>query len=248
MAPEWQAVMTNASLHTFADIWHCTHLRPFKSKKDRDISTLELAGVHCFVKRYRSRRGRRLPWSKAEGSEVEWAGACLLRRAGLGTFEPVAVGADGSGRSLLVVTAVRGERLEDLLPGNLSFETKRAVVQKLADFAARFHGMGLTHQDFYLCHLFWEEERNQIAVIDLQRLRSASGLVIPWIAKDLAELLYSARQFLDPDDVRGLSEVFWEEYTALLPTLRTDKVLKMVEKKAANIARHDKKLKERATA
>jgi tRNA A-37 threonylcarbamoyl transferase component Bud32 len=240
--------MADASLHTLEDIWHCRHLRPFKRKKNRDISTLDLAGVPCFVKRYRNRGKWRLPWSGAEGSEVEWAGAGLLRRAGLGTFEPVAVGADGSGRSLLVVTAVRGERLEDLLPGNLPFETKLSVVRKLADFAGRFHGMGLTHQDFYLCHLFWEGERGEIAVIDLQRLRSATGLVIPWIAKDLAELLYSARQFLDPGDVRELSEVFWQGYTELLPALKTGKVLRMVEKRAARIARHDKKLRKRAMA
>jgi hypothetical protein len=74
--------MADASLHNFADIWHCRHLRPFKNRKDRDISTLELAGVPCFVKRYRKRGNWRLPWSGAEGSEVEWAGTSLLRRAG----------------------------------------------------------------------------------------------------------------------------------------------------------------------
>ena len=83
-------------------------------------------------------------------------------------------------------------------------------------------------------------------MIDIQRLRSASELVVPsWVIKYLAESHYSALQSLNPDELREHSRIFWEGYTKLLSYLRTGKVFQMVEKKVAQIARYDRNLRER---
>jgi len=70
-----------------------------------------------------------------------------------------------------------------------------ALLQAVADVAARFHAAGFNHRDFYCCHFFVREERPgsfAVRLIDLQRVERRRRLRWRWVVKDLAQLAYSA--------------------------------------------------------
>lgn len=242
----WVSRFRDAGFLDFDALWNSEKLNCFGKKIGRDISTMELYGETLFVKRYQKRGGLPFIWSRPEGSAVEWAGAHILKGLGLKTFEPVAIGRDGAGRSILVVTKIEGERLEDLFRRNISFDYKINVMKILADFAARFHSAGLTHQDFYLCHLFWNENTNEIGVIDLQRLRRTSRIVTPWVIKDIAQIGYALKNIFSSSDRERLFNIFWNNYTKTLPQLGGPNVMEKIKKKINKIERHDSRRKKKA--
>ena len=73
---------------------------------------------------------------------------------------------------------------------------KRRLIRAMADLARRFHGAGLVHRDFYLCHILvrpMEGGDPALHLIDLQRVgRRAASAPRRWIVKDLAALLFSS--------------------------------------------------------
>ena len=248
IADGWVRRFRQAGLLNFGDLWGSDRLKIFKKKADRDICTMELHGEILFVKRYYKDKRSLFVWPRPEGSKVEWSGAQILKTAGLMTFDPVAIGRDDLGRSIIVITEVRGERINDFLGRDIPLVRKAQAVSKLAHFAADFHGLGLSHQDFYLCHLFWDEEDGSISVVDLQRLRRAEPIVLSWLIKDIAQLVYSSKAVLSISEWDELSRIFWDVYTAKLPECRSKKVVDRIKRKALQIAKHDQKLKIRAWA
>src|SRR5690606_1313671 len=83
----------------------------------------------------------------------------------------------------------------------------RQLVVEVAATAARFHGLGFNHRDFYSCHFFVKERKDpgcestppdempsrfDVHLIDLQRVQHwPVGLRRRWVVKDLAQLAYS---------------------------------------------------------
>ncbi len=244
----WSRYFNEAGLSDFGELWGSERLKIFKKKADRDICTMELCGETLFVKRYHKDKRWPFFWLRPEGSKVEWSGASILKEAGLKTFDPVAAGSDVSGRSIVVMTKVAGVRINDFLARDIPFDHKARVVSRLAHFAARFHSLGLSHQDFYLCHLFWDEQQDgHVSVVDLQRLRRAEPIVISWLIKDIAQLAYSSKAVLSAGEWDKLSRIFWDIYTARLPECGSKGIVARIEKKVLQIARHDYKLKSRAS-
>lgn len=103
--------------------------------------------------------------------------------------------------SFVICDALEGfENLEDLTrnwhrapPAPLE---ARRLVMAVARFAGRFHGGGLIHRDFYLCHLLldlaaWRAGRAELAVLDLHRARMFRRIPLRWRERDLAALLFS---------------------------------------------------------
>lgn len=103
--------------------------------------------------------------------------------------------------SFVICDALEGfENLEDFTrnwhrepPAPLE---SRRLVMAVADFARRFHGAGLIHRDFYLCHLLldlaaWRSGRAELAVLDLHRARIFQRIPARWRERDLAALLFS---------------------------------------------------------
>lgn len=239
----WSRRFSEAGLLSFSDLWGSSLLKIFKKKVDRDICTIELCGETLFVKRYHKNKRWPFFWLRPEGSEVEWSGAQILKEAGLKTFDPVAIGSDGLGKSIIVITKVAGGRINDFLARNIPFDRKVRAVSKLAQFAADFHALGVSHQDFYLCHFFWDEPCGHVSVVDLQRLRRAEPMVISWLIKDIAQLAYSSKAVLNVSEWDKLSRIFWDIYTARFPECGSKRIVARIERKVLQIARHDHRLK-----
>jgi len=239
ISPRWQELLKGQGLVTFEALWEAP-TKPFKSKKDREIALLELGDERFFLKRY-----FRFPLFGflKSGAEREWWAAKELSVHGFHVPEPVAFGLERGlrrHRALSLFREVPGKRLEDLFKE--SPELFRKLLPPLVETAARFHALGFSHQDFYLCHLFWDGKR--LFMIDLQRVRRARKIKPYWVIKDLAELFYSARQILGPG-TREFEKAFLEAYFHYHPWLSEEKRLIKLEKKIAKIAAHDAKLKAR---
>ncbi|MGD8776770.1 MAG: lipopolysaccharide kinase InaA family protein [Syntrophobacterales bacterium] len=242
------------------ELWSHPDLQTFKSKKDREILTLELDSNTFFVKRYHGPgvgflhyvlRGFRDRY----GPENEWQKANFLKKLGIRAVEPVVFGIErryGIIRRALVVTRkMEGSRVEDLLREKTDLDQKTRLVKKLAAFAARFHSLGLSHQDFYLCHLFWSPKSAEIGLIDLQRIRYFRGKNVQprlsWVVKDLAQLDYSARNILGSEEYDYLKDTFVSVYEGYLPLIAEPRIIRKIQRKVSRIARHDRKLQARSS-
>jgi len=239
IAPAWSRPLRRAGLAEFEAFWGRVG-RPFKSKPDREIRLLEIEGRPLFLKRY-----FRFGWKERLcGAEREWWAVRELSGYGFGVPEPVAFGLEKGlrpRRAFSLLAAVPGRRLEDLFQEEP--EIALPLAPPLANLAARFHALGFSHQDFYLCHLFWDGSR--FFLIDLQRVRRSESLRIRWIIKDLAQLFYAARGILG-EDCREFERVFLQDYARYHPWIRAAKMLKRLESKIRRIAAHDAKIKARS--
>ena len=81
------------------------------------------------------------------------------------------------------------------------YAVKKTLVSRVAAIARRFHGAGINHRDFYLCHFLLggdPETRREavfsspIYLIDLHRARIRGRVPRRWLVKDLGALYYSA--------------------------------------------------------
>ena len=241
------------------DLWSHPDLKPFfKNKEEREILILSLDSTVFFVKRYHGPgvglfsyllRGFR----DRCGPENEWNKAHLLKELGIKAIEPVAFGVERRygiiRRALLVTLEMEGIRVEDLLRENTELNQKIQVVERLAAFAGRFHTLGLSHQDFYLCHFYWSEKSEEIGLVDLQRIRhhrrQTSQPRLSWIVKDLAQLDYSSRNVLTVEEYDYLKSIFVSVYKEYLPLIAEPRMARRISRKVARIARHDQKLQAR---
>ncbi len=236
--PAMTLTLSRVGLLTFDDFWRL-RARPFKRKRDREIRVLNLDGKTYYLKRY-----FRLPRWRKSGAETEWEGAMRLLRAGFSVPLPVCLGLERTfwaGRAFTLFRSAQGVRLEDLFRQQFW----PPLVTPLAEVAGRFHAQGFSHQDFYLCHFFWDEEEGRLTIIDLQRLRWAKRPKKRWVVKDLAELFYSVRETLSQDEAISFQEEFLRTYASYLPWVKEKGFWSRVEKKIKRIARHDQKLKAR---
>ncbi len=234
----FKALFSSQGILSFEDFWNFP-AEPFKLKKDRAIYRLDFGGQSFFLKKYFS-----LSRFRRNEALNEWQAAKKLKEKGFRVPQPVAYGERY--RSLLkkeafvLFTEAPGSRLEDLFRKEPSLGLEMAP--RLARFAACFHGAGFSHQDFYLCHIFWHE--GNFYLIDLQRVRFCRRPPISWFVKDLAELFYSARNVLG-EAFSGFWESFKEHYAKEMPRRTGNLFWRRVEWKMARIARHDSRIKKR---
>jgi lipopolysaccharide core heptose(I) kinase len=243
------------------ELWSHPKLQLFKTKRTREIFTLELDKNIFFVKRYYGPGGGLFKYvlrgfRDKYGPENEWQKAHFLGKLGIKGVEPVAFGIERRygiiSRAIVITLKLEGYRLEDLLGERTDLDRKRSLVEKLAAFAGHFHTSGLSHQDFYLCHLFWSPESQEICLVDLQRIRHYRGqngqLRMRWVVKDLAQLDYSARNVLDSAEYNHLKRTFVSVYKQHLPLIVESTIMRKIHNKVARISRHDQKLQARANA
>ena len=174
----------------------------------RQTLRVELGGNAFYLKRHRGVGIREIlkNWLVGKrpvlGAENEFAACRHLESKGL-TAPRIAAFAQDDARpplrsSFILTDALDG--YEDLKVKTLRWlevppspEEKRRLVMRVADFARRFHGAGLVHRDFYLCHLLeHEDEARDLGVLDLHRALIFDRIPETWRRKDLAALLYSA--------------------------------------------------------
>lgn len=100
--------------------------------------------------------------------------------------------------------------LEDLCPDWVhkppALELKQKLIKAVAELAAKLHGAGMAHRDFYLCHIAFKKEALadddvKLYLVDLHRMllnQSSQGNAV---MKDIAGLYFSAMDCgLDADD------------------------------------------------
>jgi hypothetical protein len=148
------------------------------------------------------------PNRAATPGAVEAVNIVRLQRLGVDTMPLVAYGQrlhrDGATESFVLTEELAGfTQLDYFLRQRFSVGRSNArrdrelyaLIKSVADVAARFHGLGFNHRDFYCCHFFIRESvRGKFAVhlIDLQRVEHRRWLRRRWLVKDLGQLAYSA--------------------------------------------------------
>lgn len=140
------------------------------------------------------------------GAMTEVQAIKKLVEIGIATTPLVAYGVKGlnpATQQSFVITEDLGDitSLEDVCedwknnPPQAQF--KRNVVIAMAKLAARLHGAGLCHRDFYLCHLALKKERLaqgeiELILVDLHRMLLGQKSNGSAVMKDIAGLYFSA--------------------------------------------------------
>jgi hypothetical protein len=147
-------------------------------------------------------------------------------------------------RSFIITEELpKAESLEQKLPDCFqdclrtdNLRQRRNFIERLAQFARKFHDTGYRHRDFYLAHIFYSDD-GTFYLIDLQRAFKPRILAERFRVKDIAQLYYSApgSAFSKTDRLR-----FYKSYAGKRFLDRHDKVfIRKVVRKAKWIARRE---------
>lgn len=155
------------------------------------------------------------------GAMTEVAAINKCRIIGLATTQLVAYGQQGCNPASLqsfVMTEDLGDitSIDTLLnewqispPSN---EIKHHLIIAIANLAAKMHGAGMVHRDFYLCHLAIKnsdlmQNNFYLMVLDLHRVAQNQAANGNMVMKDMAGLLFSGIQC-------GLTDADWAIFKA----------------------------------
>ncbi len=186
--------------------------KAFRDVKGRKTVQVQLAGKRYFLKQHFGVGWREifknlLTFKKPIlGAMTEVHAIEQLGALGIATTPLVAYGQRGRSPAHLqsfLLTQDLGDitSLEDICaewknnPPDAAF--KRRLVIALAQLAARLHGAGLCHRDFYLCHFVLKKTelaRDNIVLIliDLHRMLTGQPSSGNAVMKDIAALYFSA--------------------------------------------------------
>jgi tRNA A-37 threonylcarbamoyl transferase component Bud32 len=118
-------------------------------------------------------------------------------------------------------------------------ETKKRILENLADITRRMHSAGMNHRDYYLCHILMDN-RERLYVIDLHRVNVRDKVGKRWMVKDLAALLFSS---LEVPVTHGQRLAFYKRYMQINRLSADDKsLIRLIIKKCNKIARHTEKM------
>lgn len=197
-----------------------------RALEQRQTLSFVVGGKRYFIKRHRG-----APWGEilknlalgrlpVVSARNEWRAIAALGAAGVSTPRAVAYGRRGWWPSRLqsfLITEDVGPHctLEDYCRDwpqcPPSPQEKWQLIREVARVSRVMHGVGITHRDYYLCHLLKVEGKAGLTVIDLHRALCKRGLRQRWIIKDLAGLYFSSLAIgLTPRDYLR----FIREYTA----------------------------------
>jgi heptose I phosphotransferase len=213
----FRARLGAAGLSGFDDVMHSLDGRCLRELKIRENWYLPAgddapAGMYLKKHRRRSWLGRLCAWLGFDAqspARLEAQNAVALTADGIAVMQLVAYGerlhADGLLESFLLTEELHGfVDLEKWLARNApaaATSPQRSprllvVIEAVAQLAARFHGAGYNHRDFYGCHIFVRElpDGLELRLIDLQRIQRRRWFRRRWIVKDLAQLAWSASQ------------------------------------------------------
>jgi hypothetical protein len=238
VASAYQPLIRMAGLDADAVFDH-PDIRVWRSLPERENCTLDVAVpdeglVRLHIKRYFS----------ALDPIRELAGIHFLEAAGVATVPFVGVGCGANGRGFLITRDLAGFSPADKLLGDgLPFDR---LSDALADVAARLHLANLHHRDLYLCHFFVRlEPELEVRLIDAARVRRLPRWPLRnrWIVKDLAQLWYSALGIPNVSEVQRLD--FLHRYADKRRIRNVGGLMRRIDRKARDIARHDARLNAR---
>lgn len=186
--------------------------KAFRDVRGRKTIQVELGGRSYFIKQHFG-----VGWQEilknllsfkapVLGALVEVHAIQQLTKIGIATTPLIGYGVRGCNpatQQSFIITQDLGDiiSLEDLCadwknnPPDLAF--KRNLMVALAQLAAKLHGAGLCHRDFYLCHFVLKksalaEGRIDLILIDLHRMLAGQSAQGSAVMKDIAGLIFSA--------------------------------------------------------
>ena len=139
----------------------------------------------------------------------EFSAARRLHEAGLGTLPLAGFGVRGSNPARRESFLISDElspivsleqfclRWPEVPP---SVGIRRGLVKRVGTIARAVHGLGIKHQDFYICHfllgmdaLLTADNVDEVPIylVDLHRAVIRTTIPVRWLVKDLAGLYYS---------------------------------------------------------
>ena len=233
------------------------NLARFRSRLQFDIESPELAqSTTVFLKRYDSPPllDQLKNWlsvrSRKSCAGLELTAANELTAAGIGAPKVISYGEQWDTlfekRSFLITERIPdAESIERKLPEYFNepatketLRLRRDFIARLANFIKTFHETTYRHRDLYFAHIFYDDA-DRFFLIDLARAFKPSVLNRRFRVKDLAQIFYSApgRYFSKTDRMR-----FYIGYTGRRKLTHEDKaIIRRVAKKAAQMARHDRR-------
>ena len=212
--------------------------------RNRRTVEFELGGQRYFIKAHQG-----CGWSEVlkewvqgrhpiNSARNEWEAIERLHGLGIPTMNLAGKGLRGRSpaglESFVITEALEGMiSLEDLvrdwggLTGGAQRSLQDEIVDRMAVLARKFHGGGLNHRDFYLCHFLvqdraWTAWRRgdplDLHIIDLHRVQWRDRIPVRWVIKDLGALLCSSfdwgvRRRDLARFIRGYSGKAWREMT-----------------------------------
>lgn len=209
----YQQVLERLGLTSFADFAALSGsiVRQIDS---RATSRVELGRLVVYLKRHGRPhwRERIIPWirlgKRSLGAEPEWNAIWAFQQLGIPTVEPVAFGRRGGATFVMTrelpaqcdlrqwVRECQDRREPAGAWQRADFWQAIAFAHRLAKIVATLHQGGLHHQDLYLNHVLWlgdlADGQPDLRLIDLGRVSRMGLFRRRWIAKDLAQLAYSA--------------------------------------------------------
>lgn len=237
------------------DLWNLSGESVKKFLKERGterafLKTPDGGQIETYIKRYLP-----LPFKEYYKSFIslkpifkfgaihEWQAIVNFHSKNIPTMQPIAAGILKDGKNINITLGITDyKRASDLFASGISKNQKLQLIKKIAKLAGKMHSEQFAHQDFYLVHLFVTNKESLVLPIDLQRLLMGKQFSKRWQIKDLAQLLYSAKDYISNPEIL----LFWKIYTSLTdPKLFDDKkFIKKIQAKAARIKnRSDRKKK-----
>lgn len=190
----------------------CMQGKVFRDVKGRRTIQVSLSGQSCFVKQHFGVGWREIfknlfSFKKPVlGAMTEVAAIKKLAQIGISTTPLIGFGVKGinpATQQSFLITEDLGDivSLEDLCadwkdnPPDVAL--KAGIITALAQLAAKLHGAGMCHRDFYLCHFVIKESdlaagKINLILIDLHRMLLGQSSHGKAVMKDIAGLYFSA--------------------------------------------------------
>jgi tRNA A-37 threonylcarbamoyl transferase component Bud32 len=246
-----------SGLHSFDDFIRLKGTVVKSAVRERSTHRLDMAGATVYIKKHffpgiREILKNLLRLQLPLGALQEWQALLAFHAHNIPTMMPICAGSKPllwrieKGSFLLTEDLGEASRLDDFLKVNGAIlsrgkmlETKKRILENLADVTRKMHSAGINHRDYYLCHILMDD-REQLYVIDLHRVNVREKVGQRWMVKDLAALLFSS---LEVPVTHGQRLAFYKRYMQINRLSSHDKTLiRLVVKKCNKIARHTEKM------
>jgi heptose I phosphotransferase len=227
-----------SGLDSFDDFMRLEGMVVKSAVRERLTQRLDLEGVTVYVKKHffpgisgilKSFLRFKFPL----GALNEWRALLAFHAHNIPTMTPICAGRKPLlwkiEKESFLLTDDLGDtiRLNDFLKENSAIpcrgkvlETKKRILENLADITRRMHGVGINHRDYYLYHIDKVGKR--------------------WMVKDLAALLFSS---LEVPVTHGQRLAFYKRYMQINRLSVDDKTLiRLIIKKCNKIARHTQRM------
>ena len=246
-----------SGLDSFDDFMRLEGVVVKSAVRERLTQRLNLEGVTVYVKKHffpgiREILKNFLRFSFPLGALNEWRALLAFHAHNIPTMTPICAGRKPLfwkiEKESFLLTDDLGEasRLDDFLKVNGAIscrgkvlETKKRILENLADITRRMHSAGINHRDYYLCHILMDNTE-RLYVIDLHRVNVRDKVGKRWMVKDLAALLFSS---LEVPVTHGQRLAFYKRYMQINRLSAHHKsMIRLIIKKCNKIARHTKKM------